>query len=394
MSKTLYLKKREDKRLKAGHLWIYSNEIDIQKSPLKSFEPGEMATVLSAEGKNLGSAYVNPHSLIAARVCDESKNCQLDKDWFIQRLSQALNLREMMFEKPFYRLCFSEGDYIPGLIIDRYDDCFVLQINTAGIEMAKAALFDALETLFNPTSIVLRNDSSSRALEGLNQDKEQIKGDSSDEIWLEENNVKYLADVMNGQKTGWFYDQRINRRNMMTQVQNKTVLDVFSYTGSWSVSAAVAGAEQVTAIDISESALQVLEKNALANGVQEKINTICEDAFTAMQDLNAANQLFDVVCIDPPAFIKRKKDIKEGIQAYNRANRMAMNLVKPGGLLISSSCSYHLSQANLQNSLLQAGRKLRRQTQIISYGYQGSDHPIHPAIEETRYLKTVTCRVN
>lgn len=394
MRKILYLKKREDKRLRAGHLWVYSNEIDIKKSPLKSFEPGEMANVLSSEGKNLGSAYVNPHSLIAARICDESKNCQLDKAWFMQRLSQALSLREMMFDKPYYRLCFSEGDYIPGLIIDRYDDCFVLQINTAGIESAKAALFDALETLFNPKSIILRNDSSSRKMEGLSQHKEQIKGNSCDDIWLEENNVKYLVDVMNGQKTGWFYDQRMNRRNMMASVRDKTILDVFSYTGSWSVCAAVAGAQKVTAIDISEPALQALEKNAIANDVQEKINTICDDAFTAMQNLAAAKQLFDVVCIDPPAFIKRKKDIKEGIQAYNRANRMAMNLVKPGGLLITSSCSYHLSQANLQNSLLQAGRKLRRQTQILSYGYQGPDHPMHPAIEEMRYLKTVTCRVN
>ncbi len=389
----LYLKKREEKRLRAGHLWVYSNEIDTQRSPLKSFEPGTSVNVLSAEGKSLGSAYVNPHSLIAARVYDESKNQSLDQGWFEQRLLSALNLRKMMFAKPYYRLCFSEGDYMPGLVIDRFNDVFVLQINTAGIESAKTHLFSALEHLFHPRAIVLRNDNASRGLEGLSKEVVLLKGDLSDPVWMEENTVKYKVDVLKGQKTGWFYDQRINRQNMMPHVIGKTVLDVFSYTGSWSVCAANAGASHVTAIDVSQAALDVLEKNAEANNVLNKVIGRCEDAFTAMQNLFQDNATFDVVFIDPPAFIKRKKDIKEGVQAYNRANRLAMNLVKPGGLLISSSCSYHMSQSTLQNSLLKAGRKLKRHIQVLSYGHQGPDHPVHPAIEETAYLKTITVRV-
>ena len=392
--KSLYLKRREDKRLRAGHLWIFSNEIDTNKSALKSFEVGEAVNVLSAEGKNLGSAYVNPHSLIAARVYDESKNCELNQNWFEQRLLQALSLREMMFDKPYYRLCFSEGDSIPGLIIDRFNDCFVLQINTAGIEMAKEPLLAALEKLFNPKIIVLRNDSASRKLESLEQSVDLIKGEINEDICLEENGVKYQVDVLKGQKTGWFYDQRISRKNMMSQVVGKSVLDVFSYTGSWSICAASAGASDVTAVDVSQAALDKLVKNAEMNDVQDKVNTVCDDAFNAMQAMSHEKQLFDVVFIDPPAFIKRKKDIKEGQQAYNRANRLAMNLVKPGGLLISSSCSYHMSQANLQNSLLKSSRKLKRSIQILSYGHQGPDHPIHPAIEESAYLKTITVRVN
>lgn len=393
-TKTLYLKRREDKRLRAGHLWIFSNEIDTKKSPLKAFEPGEMANVLSDEGKNLGSAYVNPHSLIAARVYDERKNCELTQAWFEQRLTQALSLREMLFDKPYYRLCFSEGDLIPGLIVDRFNDVFVLQINTAGIDAVKTQLLAALESLFEPKTIVLRNDSPSRKLEGLEQKVEVVKGEVTDDIWMEENGVKYKVDVLKGQKTGWFYDQRISRQNMMPQVNDKTVLDVFSYTGSWSICAASAGASEVTAIDVSQPALDCLEQNAQANGVEDKVKTVCEDAFAAMQAMSHEKQCFDVVFIDPPAFIKRKKDIKEGQQAYIRANRMAMNLVKPGGLLISSSCSYHMTQANLQNSLLKASRKLKRPIQVLSYGHQGPDHPIHPAIEESAYLKTITVRVN
>jgi len=392
--RSLILKRREDKRIRAGHLWIYSNEIDTQKNPLKSFKVGECVNVLSSEGKSLGSAYVNPHSLITARLYDEAKNCDLNQAWFEQRLSAALSLRQTFFSKPYYRLCFSEGDYIPGLIIDRFNDCFVLQLNTAGIDKVKQTIIDALQNLFSPKLIVCRNDNASRKIESLPQDIVTYIDQHEPELWIEENDAKYLVDLKRGQKTGWFFDQRISRKQMMPFVKNKTVLDVFSYTGSWSICAAKAGASQVTAIDVSQAALDNLAKNATENNVQEKIETLCEDAFTAMQSLAHNNQSYDVVLIDPPAFIKRKKDLKEGVQAYIRANRLAMNLVKPGGLLISSSCSYHMSQSNLQNSLLKASRKLGRQCQLLSYGHQGPDHPIHPAIEETAYLKTITLRVN
>ncbi len=389
----LYLKKREDKRLRAGHLWIYSNEIDTKRSPLKSFTAGQCVTVCSQEGKPLGSAYVNPHSLIAARLFDERKGVSLDQGFFEQRLKDAFALRDLAFDKPYYRLCFSEGDYLPGLIIDRYDECFVLQINTAGMQAAQEPLIAAIESLFNPKQIVLRNDSGSRTLEGLEKIVQVIKGDENESVYVEENGARFQVDVINGQKTGWFYDQRINRQNTQQWVKDKSVLDVFSYTGSWTIPAAMAGASEVTAIDASAPALDVLKNNAEANQVSGAVATICDDAFIAMQALKDAEKSFDIVLIDPPAFIKRKKDLKEGLQAYVRANRMAMSLVKPGGLLISSSCSYHMSQASLQNSLLKASRKIRRKLQILGYGYQGPDHPIHPAIEETSYLKTIFSRV-
>ena len=389
----LYLKKREEKRLFAGHLWIYSNEVDTKRSPLKEFNPGDCVNVLTANGKPLGSAYINPHSLIVARKFSERTNQVLDVEFFKTRFQQALALRECFFHEPYYRLVFSEGDYLPGLIVDRYNQTFVLQVNTAGLENVKKEIILAIDELFNPETIVFRNDSGSRALENLERITSVEKGSASESTQCKENDTQFSVDVLNGQKTGWFYDQRINRKNTLSMIKNKMVLDVFSYTGSWTVPIANHGAESVTAIDISQPALDILVSNAEQNQVSDKITVLCDDAFNAMKELKNANKSFDIVVIDPPAFIKRKKDLKEGGLAYQRANQLAMSLVKSGGIIISSSCSYHMSLANLQNALLRASRKLQRPMQIIQYGGQGFDHPIHPAIEETNYLKTIFARI-
>ena len=277
----LYLKSREFKRLLTGHLWIYSNEIDTKKSPLKSFEPGQTVNIIGNDGKALATAYINPHSLIAARIISYKPNVTLDQGWFKTKLQQAQALRTMFFDKPFYRLCFSEGDYIPGLIIDRFDDAFVLQINTAGIEKVTDSLVDALEDLYSPGQIILRNDSSSRLLEGLQQAVEIVKGDSEQLVFVEENDSRFQVDALRGQKTGWFYDQRNNRSNLLPLAKGKTVLDVFSYTGGWSVSLAKSGCDHVTAIDVSQAAIDTLKQNASLNGVSARIDTICEDAFRA-----------------------------------------------------------------------------------------------------------------
>lgn len=389
----LYLNKREEKRLLAGHLWVFSNEIDTKRSAFKEFTAGECVNIVSASGKVLGSAYVNPHSLIAARKYSESADKILDANFIKGRLQDALALREQMFDQPYYRLLFSEGDYFPGLIIDRFNDTFVMQLNTAGIDRIQQEIVAVLDDMFNPTNIVLRNDTGSRQLENLPEGISIIKGELTAPVYCHENQSRFLIDVKQGQKTGWFYDQRINRKNTLNFVNDKTVLDVFSYTGSWTIPAAKNGAKSVTAIDISQPALDVLLQNAKHNQVEHKITAICDDAFNAMRELKHADKQFDVVVIDPPAFIKRKKDLEEGLLAYQRANQLAMSLVKRGGLIISSSCSYHMSLANLQNALLRSSRNIKRPMQIIQYGGQGPDHPIHPAIEETNYLKTIFARV-
>ncbi|MDH3327178.1 MAG: class I SAM-dependent rRNA methyltransferase [Gammaproteobacteria bacterium] len=389
----MYLNKREEKRLLAGHLWVFSNEIDTKRSALKDFTPGDCVNIVSSSGKVLGSAYVNPHSLIAARKYSDQADKAFDLHFIKGRIQDALALREQMFDKPYYRLIFSEGDFLPGLIIDRFDDTFVLQLNTAGVDRIQDMIIAVLEEMFNPTNIVLRNSTGSRQLENLPKSVSIAKGDLSAPVYCEENDTRFLIDVMHGQKTGWFYDQRFNRKNTLDYVKDKTVLDVFSYSGSWAVSAAKCGAQSVTAIDISQPALDSLIANAKENQVEGKVTAICDDAFNAMRELKKAGTQYDVVIIDPPAFIKRKKDLKEGLQAYQRANQIAMSLVKRGGLFISSSCSYHMSLSNLQNALLRSSRGIKRPLQIIQYGGQGPDHPIHPAIEETNYLKTIFARV-
>ncbi len=389
----LVLKKREEKRLLAGHLWVYSNEVDTQKSPLKNFASGDCVNLVSASGRQLGSAYVNPNSLICARKFHDKPNKTLGMDLVRKRIQTALNWREKLYEGPFYRLIYSEGDLLPGLIVDRYDDCLVLQYNTAGIDKLSQEILTVLDDLFAPQRLILRNDSPSRERENLETMIGIAKGDESPLAFCEENGASFQVDVIQGQKTGWFYDQRLNRKNAVQYAENRSVLDVFSYTGSWSVTLAKQGACAVTAIDVSQQALDKLVINAELNETEDKIQTHCADAFDAMRELKQNGESYDVVVIDPPAFIKRRKDFKEGLQAYQRAYRLAMSLVSPGGLLIASSCSYHLSRENLQNSLLKASRKLERPMQIVQYGGQGPDHPVHPAIEETAYLKTVFARI-
>jgi len=391
--KKLVLKKREDKRLRAGHLWIFSNEIDTKKTPLKDFDPGQCVNVYSDNNKYIATAYINPNTLITARVYSHKIDTGLDQAWFENQFSTCLSLREKIYQEPYYRFCFSEGDYVPGLIIDRYDKTWVLQINTAGMALKQNLIIDALKSIADVQQIILRNDSAARKLELLEMETSIIPEKPIEPIVIKENNSSYLIDPIKGQKTGWFYDQRVNRSNMFKWVRDKTVLDVFSYTGSWSISAANAGAKSVIAIDASESALSFVNENAEINKVQDKIKTLCADAFNALQKLVDEKQQYDVIFVDPPAFIKRKKDLKQGQQAYLRINKLAMKLVKPGGILISSSCSYHMKQAELQNTLLMASRQLNRRLQLIEIGQQGPDHPIHPAITETAYLKCITCRV-
>lgn len=389
----LFLKKREERRLLAGHVWVFSNEVDIAKSPIKGLSPGQLVNVFRSDGKPLGSAYANPNSLICARIFSRKTDVVLDEAWFARRLQRALELRSALFDVPYYRLCHAEGDGIPGLVLDRYGDHLVGQINTAGLEQVKSALTGAIDGLLKPAGLLWRNDSSGRAMEGLAEAVEIGLGEVPESLQVVENGAVFETAPYTGQKTGWFFDQRLNRTMMRHAVAGKTVLDLFSYTGSWAVQAAVAGARSVTAVDVSEPALAILQRNAQRNHVADRIQTICEDVFDALKRLRDSSAQFDVVICDPPAFIKRKRDEQEGMLAYQRVNALAMAVLKPGGALISASCSFHLDRDAFKNALLKASRDARRQMQIVAQGHQGLDHPIHPAIVETEYLKAFFCRV-
>jgi 23S rRNA (cytosine1962-C5)-methyltransferase len=389
----LRLKKGEERRLLAGHLWIYSNEIDISSTPLKSFTPGQQVVVESSQGKTLGVAYVNPQSLISARLISRDSNQVLNKALLVKRLTAALALRESLFAKPYYRLVFAEGDYLPGLIVDRFGDVLVAQLNTAGMEAVKDELVAALQELLNPKAILLRNDSNQRLLEGLEQYVVTVLSEVPDEMLVEENDAQFHTSLQQGQKTGWFYDHRLSRARMLNYVQNKKVLDAFCYTGAWGILAAKGGAQAVTCLDASQSALAYLQRNAELNNVAGLVRSLHGDAFTTLAELVREKNQYDVIVLDPPALIKKRKDLAEGIIAYQRLNEYALRLLAPNGILISASCSMHLQRDDLLNVLRKAAVKTQRAISIIEQGHQGPDHPIHPAIPETEYLKTFFARV-
>ncbi len=389
----LKLKKNEERRIRGGHLWVYSNEIDTQASPFDQFKAGDLVDLVTHNGKSLGIAYVNPGSLICARLLSRDPNHPPDQSLFVHRIKVALSLRERFFDKPFYRLVFGESDFLPGLVVDRYGDILVVQITTAGMERMKQEIVAALEKVLRPSGILLRNDSAARDREGLDSYVDVISGEVPDIVLLEDSGVQYQAPLMSGQKTGWFYDQRMNRDLLSHFVKGQRVLDVFSYVGAWGVKAAVAGASEVVCVDSSASALEFAGMNAELNNVADKMSGIQGDAFKALKELRDEREKFDVIIVDPPAFIKRKKDFKEGREAYRRINQMAMQLLSKDGLLISGSCSHHMPRQELQNAMLKAARHLDRNMQVLIQGYQGPDHPVHPAIPETEYLKAIFARI-
>ncbi len=387
------LQKDQHRRVLAGHEWIYSNEIDNVRSPVKSFAPGDEVDFVSQHGKWLARGYINPHSLIAGRVLTRNRQFRLGVPLFRDRIAEAMAIRDQLHATPFYRLVFGESDGLPGVVVDRYGDVLVLQIGTAGMDRRLEDLVTALVELLTPRSIVLRSDMSSRSLEGLAEDVRVIYGDSVEDVLLREGQCEYLVPVQNGQKTGWFFDQADNRQRMQRHLRGGRVLDAFAYLGAWGIAAARSGASEVICVDASAPALEVLSANAARNGLTN-VRTEHGDAFEVMQRLADAGELFETVIVDPPAFVKRRKDLKTGTAAYERLNTLALRLVQPNGTLISASCSYHMPREELVHSVLRASRRVERTVRLLEQGTQSVDHPIHPAMPETEYLKVLTLHVS
>ena len=392
MLASLRLKKNEERRIKQGHLWVFSNEVDIQATPLKDFEPGQQVIIEGNNGKPLGMGYVNPKTLICARILSRSPKLEMNLKFLKKRIQAAQALRELSFDKPFYRLIFAEADGLPGLVVDRFGDVFSVQISTAGMEAVKDEILQVLENLYHPQAIVLKNELAARELEGLPL-YEEVIGELPENLLIEENTTQFAIPVQGGQKTGWFYDHRQSRARLQQLVKGKRVLDVFSYLGGWGVACANAGAEEVTCVDASEFALDGVDGNAQLNGVQDKVITIQGNAFDVLNALKMEAHKYDVVIVDPPAFIKRKKDFKQGFEAYKRINQLAMRVLEKDGILVSASCSHHLTRDQLLQAVQSAGRHIDRQVQLFDQGHQGPDHPVHPAIPETEYIKTLFFKV-
>lgn len=389
---TLRLKPAEDRRLRQGHVWVFSNEIDVDRTPLADLQAGELVVVENSKGKPLGSAYVNPNTLICARLYSHMPGIALSRELITRRLQIALSLRERLYGAPYYRWAFAESDGLPGLIVDRYGDVVALQVNTAGMERVLEEIIEAIRSLVNPRAILLRHETSGRAMEGLEQYVRWVEGSGPERVLVKEHDASFDVDLFSGQKTGWFYDQRNNRARMRSYVRDQRVLDVFSYVGAWGVQASLAGASQVLCIDSSQTALDQVMNNARHNNVDDRIGVAAGDAFDMLKALREDCEKFDVVIIDPPALIKRKKDLKEGIAAYHHLNQLALDLVADNGILISCSCSYHLPRTELMSIIHTAGRHCGRELQILEQGHHGPDHPVHPAIPETEYLKAYIVR--
>ncbi len=393
MTARLQLKKSESRRLRAGHLWVFSNEVDTKVTPLEQFEPGQDVEVVDEKGKFMGHGYVNPHSLICARLVSRDPKHGLDASLLVHRINVALSLRQRLFADPYYRLVYGESDGLPGLVIDRFGDVVSVQITTAGMERRKDEIIAALEKTLKPTTIILRNDSSIRALEGLPAYVETALGEVPEFLDVVENGCRFQADTLTGQKTGWFYDHRLNRQRASQYAKGMRVLDVFSYLGGWGIPAAVSGAKEVVFVDDSARALELVHHNAALNNVGDKVSTLAGDAFEILRGLRDERQHFDMIILDPPAFIKRRKDAANGLEAYRRINSLAMSLLERDGILVSASCSYHLPREGLHDLLLKSSRHMDRNLVLLEQGHQGPDHPVHPAIQETSYLKSFICRV-
>ncbi len=388
----LKLRKNQDRRLRAGHPWIYSNEVDVAVTPLKAMEPGQLAQIQNAAGKWQGYAYVNPHSLICARLLSRDRDHVPDRSLVVHRIKIALAGRKRLYAEPCYRLVFGEADGLPGLVVDRYADVLAVQIGTAGMERMRDDIVAALDKVLQPSAILLRNDSPAREVEGLTRYIEPVKGTVPEYVAVTENGARFEVSLTEGQKTGWFFDQAYNRDLMTRFVDGKRVLDVFSYVGGWGIRAALAGARRVTLVDASGHAIDMGLRNAELNGVEKSVDALQGDAFDVLRALREQRQRFDVVVVDPPAFIKKRKDHKAGAMAYQRINDAALRVLERDGILISSSCSHHFPEEQLLDRVQRAARHTDRFVQLLLRGSQAPDHPVHPAITETHYLKALYFR--
>lgn len=388
----LRLKRGEDRRLRQGHPWVFSNEIDTAATPLGALVPGARVAIVDHREQPVGWGYANPNTLICARLLGRGEP-PADLQAFLRaRLAAAATLRDRLGRARHGRLVFGESDELPGLVLDRFGDVVVGQIGTRGMESLREELTQAILDVFAPRTLWWKNDAGARDLEGLPHEQQVVGESLPAELEIVENGLTFHMPVEAAQKTGWFYDQSDNRAALKRYVPvGARALDVCSYAGAWAASLLAQGAASVACVDASQQALDTAAANLRGQG--HLARCLKGDAFDVLKALDADGEHFDVVVVDPPAFVKRKRDLPQAEAAYRKLNQLAMKLLAPEGLLVSCSCSYHLPEAALP-ALLQAGaRHLGRHVQILEFRGQAADHPVHPAVPETRYLKAVVARV-
>jgi 23S rRNA (cytosine1962-C5)-methyltransferase len=380
----LHVHKGHERRLLLGHPWVFSNEI---ASDLRTYEPGSLVDVYTHGGTFVGRGYINPRSLIAVRILSPRREV-IDSDFFGSRFAAALQRRERLLPGvQSYRLVYSEGDLLPGLIVDRYQDHLVLQTLTLGMELRIEAICEALERLLQPRAIIARNDVGIRSLEGLPHEKKVLRGSLQSPVEVWENAIRFRVDPWEGQKTGFYLDQRENRCILQPLLAGERVLDAFCYTGAWALHAARAGAREVVAVDESAKAIRWANDQAKDNGLDQLCQFTVANAFDFLKDADTHHERFDCIILDPPAFVKSRSKVREGLEGYWEINRRALRLVKPGGCLISCSCSYHVDPDTFRTTLSRAARAARRTVALVEMRSQGRDHPILLPLSESAYLK-------
>jgi 23S rRNA (cytosine1962-C5)-methyltransferase len=377
------------RRAEAGHPWIYSNEVAMDAAA-KALAPGSLITLRRADGSPLGVAMFNPHTLLAARLLDRDTARPIGQRFLARRIERALKLRERLFDQPFYRLVHAEADGLPGLVVDRFGAVLVLQSNAAGMARLEPVVLDALAELLSPEAIVLRNDSPARGLEGLASETRVARGNLDGPVPVHENSAVFRADLLAGQKTGWFFDQRDNRRFIANLAPAARVLDLYCYTGGFAVQAARAGAAAVLGIDRSEPALALALEAAELNGVGRTCSFRRAEAFAEAGGLAANGERFDIVIADPPAFAKSRKEAGAALRGYRKLARLAASVTAGGGILFIASCSFHVDAAEFAEAVRRGLADAGRAGRILRIAGADADHPIHPALPETAYLKTLT----
>ena len=381
----------QGRRLRAGSPWVFSNEIAM-KPEYRRMEKGGLIRLEGEDNARFGTFMFNPHSLIAARLLDRDPYVEIDAAWVFSRLESAVSLRTRVCDTPYHRLVHAEGDGLPGLIVDRYGDVAVIQANTAGMDRLMPLIVSALMALLPLRAVVARNDSAARLHEELADDVRLLRGDDASAV-VEEGGVRFPVDPLGGQKTGWFFDQRPNRDRVAALAKGARVLDVCCHVGAFGLRCAAAGAQAVTLVDSSAPALAQARDAALLNGFAGVVEIRREDAFDAMGALAGTEQRFDIVICDPPAFAKSRKDADAGLRAYGRMARMAATLVAPGGFLFTASCSHHAPSDSWAAQIGFGLHRARRDGRVLWSGGAGMDHPVHPHLPETAYLKAMLLQV-
>ncbi|HEX3536495.1 MAG TPA: class I SAM-dependent rRNA methyltransferase [Stellaceae bacterium] len=382
------------RRAEHGHPWIYSNEIEMDAAA-KALLAGTLVTLRRAQvsgqdERPLGVAMFNPHTLLAARLLDRDAGRAIGRRFFARQLERALRVRNRLYDAPYYRLIHAEADGLPGLVIDRFGEVLAVQANAAGMDRQEAAIVDALQELLSPAAIVLRNDTPARTLEGLPLETRVAAGAVTAPVEIEENGTRFVVDVLAGQKTGWFYDQRDNRAFIAGIAGGARLIDLYCYAGGFAVAAAQAGAEAVIGIDRSEPALALATRSAALNGVAERCDFRRAEVFAETAALAAAGERFDITIADPPPFARSRKDVPAALRGYRKLARQAAQITASGGFLFLASCSHNVPPTDFAEAVRRGIADAGRSSRILRSAGAGPDHPVHPALPETAYLKALT----